>query len=97
MHSQFLPLNLPIQRYFTVNFLLLPFFRILPIISVHTHHRGDFMQSDKSCTIVEQYLSYLTTIKGRSRNTILEYRVDLLQFFSYIAEQRNLKYKNFAL
>jgi integrase/recombinase XerD len=36
------------------------------------------MQSDKSCKIVEQYLAYLVTIKGRSRNTILEYRLDLL-------------------
>ena len=78
------------------DYTLLLISRILPIISVHTHYRGDFMQSDKSCPIVEQYLSYLTTIKGRSQNTILEYRVDLLQFFSYIAEQRNLKYESFC-
>ena len=38
------------------------------------------MQSDRSYPIVEQYLSYLTTIKGRSINTVLEYRLDLLQF-----------------
>ena len=53
------------------------------------------MQSDKSCTIVEQYLSYLTTIKCRSHNTILEYRLDLLQFFEYIARKRCMNYSNF--
>jgi len=36
------------------------------------------MQSDKTCPIVEQYLAYLVTIKGRSKNTILEYRLDIL-------------------
>ena len=46
------------------------------------------MQSDKSCLIVEQYLAYLITIKGRSKNTVLEYRMDILQFFRYIASSR---------
>lgn len=36
------------------------------------------MQSNKTCPILEQYLNYLTIIKGRSNNTILEYRIDLL-------------------
>ena len=53
------------------------------------------MQSDKSCKIVEQYLAYLVTIKGRSRNTILEYRLDLLQFFKYVASTRGENYPNF--
>jgi integrase/recombinase XerD len=53
------------------------------------------MQSDKSCKIVEQYLAYLVTIKGRSRNTILEYRLDLLQFFKYVASTRGEDYSNF--
>jgi len=48
------------------------------------------MQSDKSCPLVEQYLAYLLTIKGRSKNTVLEYRLDLLQFFRYVAESRNI-------
>lgn len=48
------------------------------------------MQSNKTCTIVEQYLAYLITVKGRSQNTILEYRLDLLQFFRYIADSRGL-------
>lgn len=48
------------------------------------------MQSDKTCPVLEQYLAYLLTIKGRSQNTILEYRMDLLQFFRYVADQRNI-------
>ncbi len=42
------------------------------------------MQSDKTCPIVEQYLAYLVTIKGRSKNTVFEYRLDVLQFFRFI-------------
>ena len=48
------------------------------------------MKSQNTCLLVEQYLSYLTTIKGRSRNTVLEYRLDLLQFFRYLAETRDI-------
>lgn len=47
------------------------------------------MQSNKTCPLVEQYLSYLIVIKGRSDNTIKEYRTDLLMFFSYIMNLRN--------
>jgi len=53
------------------------------------------MQSDKSCPIVEQYLSYLTTIKGRSTNTVLEYRLDLLQFLRYVADNRGVRAADF--
>lgn len=53
------------------------------------------MQSDKSCPIVEQYLSYLTTIKGRSINTVLEYRLDLLQFLRYVADNRGVRTDGF--
>lgn len=42
------------------------------------------IQSNKTCLLVEQYLDYLLIIKNRSENTILEYRTDLLMFFSYI-------------
>jgi site-specific recombinase XerD len=34
--------------------------------------------------MVEQYLSYLIAIKGRSENTFKEYRTDLLMFFSFV-------------
>lgn len=53
------------------------------------------MQSDKTCPIVEQYLAYLVTIKGRSKNTILEYRLDLLQFFRFVANYKGIKYLDF--
>lgn len=48
------------------------------------------MQSNKTCLLVEQYLDYLLIIKNRSENTILEYRTDLLMFFSYIIKLRNI-------
>lgn len=54
------------------------------------------MQSNKSCAIVEQYLAYLITVKGRSQNTILEYRFDLLQFFRYLADSRGVISANFS-
>ena len=53
------------------------------------------MQSDKTCPIVEQYLAYLVTIKGRSKNTILEYRLDLLQFFRFIARCKSVECPDF--
>lgn len=46
------------------------------------------MQSNKTCPLVEQYLNYLVVIKGRSGNTIKEYRTDLLMFFRYECNSR---------
>ncbi|CAB1245475.1 protein of unknown function [Ruminococcaceae bacterium BL-4] len=37
---------------------------------------------------MKQYLGYLITIKRRSKGTVLEYRLDLLQFFKYVADTR---------
>lgn len=53
------------------------------------------MQSNKTCPILEQYLNYLTIIKGRSNNTILEYRIDLLYFFKFISEKRRISQVNY--
>lgn len=47
------------------------------------------MQSNKTCPLVEQYLSYLYTIKGRSICTIKEYCTDLLSFFSWVRRSRS--------
>ena len=57
------------------------------------------MQSNTTCPLVEQYLSYLVVIKGRAQKTIKEYRTDLLQFFSYVSDSRNTPVvnKNFAV
>lgn len=53
------------------------------------------MQADKTCPLVERYLAYLVTIKGRSKNTVFEYRLDLLQFFRFLAVSRNIEYFDF--
>jgi len=52
------------------------------------------MQSNRTCPLVEQYLGYLSVIKGRSENTILEYRTDILTFFNYLAKQRQMSIDN---
>ena len=63
---------------------------IFLIISVNTLRQGGIqMQSNKTCPLFEQYLSYLIVIKGRSENTILDYRTDLLMFFRFIIDSRN--------
>jgi len=53
------------------------------------------MQSNKTCPILEQYLNYLTIIKSRSNNTILEYRINLLYFFKFVSEKRRMTQVNF--
>jgi integrase/recombinase XerD len=45
----------------------------------------------RSCKLIVDYLNYLTVIKGRSKHTIEEYRIDLLMLFSYIANIRDEK------
>lgn len=52
------------------------------------------MQSNKSCSLVEQYLNYLTIIKCRAENTIKEYRTDILMFFSFLSEARSYSVNN---
>ena len=56
------------------------------------------MQSNKTCPLVEQYLGYLSIIKNRSENTILEYRTDLLMFLKYFITLRDINIidSNFA-
>ena len=46
-------------------------------------------------SILKQYLAYLIIIKGRSQNTIFEYRIDLLQFFRYVADQCSVTVTDF--
>ena len=47
------------------------------------------LKDNKTCTILEQYLSYLTVVKGRSPLTAIEYRIDNLLFFSFVKSKRN--------
>ena len=46
------------------------------------------LKDNKTCALLEQYLSYLEIVKGRSHLTILEYRIDILMFLSYIKHIR---------
>lgn len=46
------------------------------------------MQSNKTCQLAEQYLHYLSVIKGRSENMIKEYRTDLLMFLEHVMNAR---------
>ncbi|MCB8817100.1 site-specific integrase [Desulfosporosinus shakirovi] len=53
------------------------------------------MQSNKTCPLVEQYLGYLAVIKGRSENTVKEYRTDLLMFFSFVMASQYFSFCTF--
>lgn len=44
--------------------------------------------NNKTNQLLEQYLSYLSVMKGRSDNTIDEYRNDLMMFFRFIKKTR---------
>ena len=48
------------------------------------------LKNYKSFPLLEEYLNYLTVIKGRSQNTVTEYRTDNLMFFSYLKEQKGI-------
>lgn len=46
------------------------------------------LKDNKSCALVEQYLSYLTVVKGRSPLTAEEYRVDILMLLEFIKRKK---------
>jgi site-specific recombinase XerD len=48
------------------------------------------LKENKTCALLEQYLSYLTVVKGRSHLTAFEYRIDNLLFFEYVKRLRNI-------
>ena len=41
----------------------------------------------KSMVLLDEYLNYLEVIKGRSHNTVIEYRTDILMFLDFICEK----------
>ena len=55
------------------------------------------LKNNKTCALLEQYLSYLTVVKGRSPLTSYEYRVDTLMFFEYVKRIRGVPEKNITL
>lgn len=46
------------------------------------------LKNYKSFPLLEEYLNYLLVIKGRSINTIIEYRTDTLMFSSFGAAEK---------
>ena len=50
-----------------------------------------FMKTDKqSPQILNDFLAYLYTVKGKSQKTAHEYYLDLRMFFRFIKQQRGL-------
>ena len=47
------------------------------------------LKENKTCALLEQYLSYLVVIKGRSPLTAEEYRIDNCMLFEFIKQKRN--------
>jgi len=48
------------------------------------------LKENKTCKLLEQYLSYLTVVKGRSMLTADEYRIDNLMLFEFIKKNRGI-------
>jgi len=48
------------------------------------------LKDNKTCALLDQYLSYLTIVKGRSPLTAEEYRVDCNMLFEYIKRKRGV-------
>lgn len=42
------------------------------------------LKDNQSCALLEQYLGYLTVVKGHSPLTAEEYRVDILMLLEFI-------------
>ena len=48
------------------------------------------LKDNQTCSLLEQYLSYLTVVKGRSILTAEEYRIDNLMFCEFIKRKRGV-------
>ena len=46
------------------------------------------LKNNRTCALLEQYITYLTIVKGRSPLTGEEYRIDNLMLFEYIKRMR---------
>lgn len=49
------------------------------------------MNDFKCASILSDFLDYLSAVKGKSDNTLKEYRLDLINFFNFIIRRKNLK------
>jgi len=48
------------------------------------------LKNNKTCALLEQYLSYLIVVKGRSPLTADEYRIDCCMLFEYVKRSRGV-------
>ena len=48
------------------------------------------LKDNKTCALLEQYLSYLVIVKGRSPLTAEEYRIDCCMLFEFIKRTRGV-------
>ncbi len=55
------------------------------------------LKNYKSFDLLEEYLSYLIVIKGRSINTIIEYRTDILMFFDFLCDKWSINHTKYDL
>ena len=55
------------------------------------------LKNYKSFALLEDYLTYLTVIKGRSHNTVIEYRTDILMFLEYLCNKTDNKRDRYDL
>ena len=60
------------------------------IIFIEDGHIMSSLKDNKTCALLQQYLSYLTIVKGRSQLTAEEYRVDNNMLFEYVKRQRGI-------
>lgn len=52
------------------------------------------LKQNRTCSLLEQYLNYLTVVKGRSLLTADEYRIDNCMLFEYIKRKRGFPEEN---
>ena len=55
------------------------------------------LKDNKSCALLEQYLSYLVVVKGRSPLTAEEYRIDNNMLFEFVKRKRGVPAETLAL
>lgn len=55
------------------------------------------LKNYNSFPLLEEYLSYLTVINGRSLNTLIEYRTDILMFFEFLCNRRKIERTKYDL
>lgn len=49
------------------------------------------MKNDDCAIILSDFLDYLSVVKGKSPNTLKEYKLDLINFFKFVIKRKRLK------